>query len=163
MAFSITNLRESFLERTCQENTVYSAPIHKKTETDSVVNMSPLVHTRLTKIESRLAEIEQRIKDEPFLVGDLRSPKSRTEWLFSWNETLQSLLKCNKVVAIKIANRKERSILQELVESIPWMFYSNLHRYGKMVGTSPSYIHRRLCIVDINQYFPLSIPASYAE
>lgn len=109
---SLTNLHESFLDNTTPEPRVISSNMNVFEE-QPVVYMSPIVHARLSKIETRLNELEGQIeghmnivekcKDEPFFLDNLRSPKSRTEWLFSWNETLKEMMKKKEVYSLSIA------------------------------------------------------------
>ena len=183
---SFINLRESFIDNVSHE----PKSIYTPATPSQVIYMSPVVHDRIHKIEMRLNEIEEhitfldRFRNEPFLKDTLLSPKSRTEWLFSWNETLKDLLKEKNVYSITIGMELDSSAnmnqlneanykvelelfnkswsytlgdcLSRLYNSLPPTFYQSLYMTAKKHMKEPAYKNpRKLSLISLEDYFPM--------
>jgi hypothetical protein len=127
--------------------------------------MSPMVHERLQRIERRLEEIEvniidiDKIRHEPFMSDTLKSPKSRTEWLFSWNDTLRDLLKDKKVYSINIPTEAKRQTYLDYVYkqvlSLPPGLYRYLYESALKQIEPVQYNAMKLKLVNLEDYFPM--------
>lgn len=159
---SFTNLRESFLETVSDEPRI--VPCGSSGDVTQVIFMSPIVHERLTKIENRLNHIEQsveyleHIKMEPFLQESLRTPKSRTEWLFSWNEGLKEIMNAKKVFSFTIPCKKVSSYNDNFIrntKSIIELFYRSSIKFADEYSRPTKLVKMPISIKDMRDYFPL--------